>query len=267
MRAPCQPDCIHVRAAYATWPEPVPAAEVARRWAVAEGLRSGDSVSLRVSALLPVVGAWAAAHGFDAPDASSVGLGLSAADVHTRETRAGRRLYLRRVDAARLKRLVYAAWAPRLPPGEKGTTRAQRAPLRTRLERLAHLLPTREEVAAGTFHGELRKAGTKARPVCDHRGHCWPSLTHAEAALTPKYLRKKRAQPGIALYHALRAGRPWQGRVWRYMLPHEVAAVPQGARCGVRLEALSWLAIAQLTFGRIQWYASGAVAREDEREG
>lgn len=261
---------VTVAYAHDAWPETVPAMEVARRWAVEEGWRSGDSVSVRVTALLPVVGAWAVTHGFDAPGARSVGLGLSAAGVHTKTTRAHQRLYLRRADAARLKRLVYEAWAPRLPPGEKPSTRAARAPLRTRLERLARMLPTPEEVAAGTFHGELKGVG-KRRPVCDHLGHCWPSLRLAEAACTPKYLRKRRKHPGGTLLNALKAGRPWQGRLWRYMLPGEVAAVPAGAPCGVRLEACSWAttqaAIMQLTLSQMGVYGSGAVARDDDREG
>lgn len=255
-------------AAVAADPFGMTAMRVGEAWALDLELHPGTTRGPLVSALEPVVAEWATVHGWDPPIRQALGMGLSAAGLDRRHTERGERLYLRRADAARLRRMVCEAWAPRVPPGEKPTTRAQRAPLRTRLERLARALPTPEEVAAGTFHGELRGS---MRPVCDHLGHCWPSLTLAEGSLTPKYRRKRHLQPGIALFRALRAHRPWHGRLWRYMLLGEVAAVPADAPCGVRLEACSWAAtqrtIMQLTRSQMEVYGSGAVTRDDDREG
>lgn len=248
---------------------PVSAIEVARRWVLSLGLRSGVTRSLQPGALLPLAERWAEERGWTPPDVSSLGVAFRAAGVRIWHTGKARRLLLHRDDAARLRALVWEAWAPRVPPGERPRSKPRRMPLQCALARLEYLKPP-----APSFHAQLAREGglSRARPVVDSRGRCYPSATYAARALSPK--RDGRKAPK-RLIEAMGRGGHWKGLVWRRMLPEELALVPQEALCGVKVEALSWQATCQrmrlLTAGQSGYgtfgTGFGAVARDDDREG
>jgi hypothetical protein len=237
--------------------------EVARRWAVAMALRPGQTWAVRPGALVPVVAAWAAERGWAPVDVGAVGRGLSAAGLETRERPSDpRRLLLHRDDAARLRKLVWEAWAPHVPPGERPRNKPGRLPLQCALARLNYLRPP-----APGFHAQLKLEGSQARPVVDNLGRCYPSIRYAATALAPK---RQKAKAPAQLVSALRRGGVWKGRLWRYLLPQELAQVPQRAPCGVRLEGLGWLELchnhALLTGGHSGIVRNGA-ARGADTEG
>jgi hypothetical protein len=210
--------------------------EVARRWALAEKLRPGVTRCFYPSALLPLVDRWAAERGWSPPDASALGRGLAGAGISLQHSGGrGRRLLLHRDDAARLRKLVWEAWAPRLPPGERPRNKPQRLPLQCALARLNYLKPP-----PPGFHAQLALEGARARPVVDSRGRCYPSIRYAATAIAPK---RQKAKAPAQLVSAMKSGRAWKARLWRHLLPEELAMVPAGAPCGIRLEALGWKAV------------------------
>lgn len=259
---------------------PASAIEVARRWALSLGLRSGVTRCFFPSALVPLAERWAEERGWAPPNASAVGLGLAAAGVRIWQAGGtGRRLLLHRDDAARLRKLVWEAWHPRVPPGERPRTKPGRQPLQAALARLAYL--ERREPPPG-FHAQLAKdnaaAGalsgglSRATPVVDSRGRVYPSVAYAARHMVGK--REKGKAPA-QLTAALRRDGHWKGMVWRRMLPEELALVPRDAPCGARIEALSW----QYACHQMRLMTAGqrgmvpnrcgaeALARDDDREG
>jgi hypothetical protein len=264
MLAPCQPRAMSVSAVpsllESTDDAPRTAVEVARRWALAEGLRSGVTRCFYPSALLPLVERWAAGCGWSPPDASALGRGLAAVGIQLQHSGGrGRRLLLHRDDAARLRKLVWEAWAPRVPPGERPRNKPGRLPLQCALARLDYLRPP-----APGFNEQLRLEGPAARPVVDNLGRCYPSIRYAATTLAPKRMK---AKAPAQLLSALRRGGVWRNRLWRYLLPEELARVPAAAPCGVRLEELGWLAVcrnhALLTDGQSATVRSGAAQGAD----
>lgn len=251
--------------------------EVARRWALSLGLRSGVTRCFQPGALLPLAERWAAERGWTPPDVSSIGVGLAAAGVRIWNTGRARRLLLHRDDAARLRKLVWEAWAPRVPPGERPKQRPRRVPLQCALARLAYLERKRTQPPLA-FHAQLahdaaRRGGlSSARPVVDSRGRVYPSIAYAARALVGKRLKDKAPAQLIA---ALRRDGHWHGMVWRYLAPEELELIPRDAACGARVEALSWRHASRngllLTSGHLGYsqnqYGFGAVARDDDREG
>jgi hypothetical protein len=239
--------------------------ETARLWALEMGLRAGSTKSLRPSAVELVVVRWAEARGWSPPPLRAVGHGLAAAGIRINHARGERRLLLHRDDAARLRKLVWEAWAPRVPPGERPKRREQRLPLQCALARLEYLKPP-----PPGFHAQLAREGglSRAVPVVDSRGRCYPSVAYAARSLVAK--REKDKAPA-RLVAAMRKDGHWRGLVWRRLLPQEVALVPQGAPCGFRIEALSWQYACQrmglLTRAQFDTVRIGTVARDDDREG
>jgi hypothetical protein len=244
---------------------PVSAVEVARRFALSLELRSGVTQSLQPGALLPLAERWASERGWTPPDVLALGRGVAAAGVRTLNAGRARRLLLHRDDAARLRKMVWEAWAPRVPPGERPKRREQRLPLQCALARLEYLKPP-----PPGFHAQLAREGglSRAVPVVDSRGRCYPSVAYAARSLVAK--REKDKAPA-RLVAAMRKDGHWRGLVWRRLLPQEVALVPQGAPCGFRIEALSWQYTCQrmglLTLTQLDTVRIGTVARDDDREG
>lgn len=242
--------------------------EVARRWALSLGLRSGVTRCFQPGALLPLAERWAFERGWAPPTVTSIGVGLAAAGVRLWRGRE-RRLLLHRDDAARLRRLVWEAWAPRVPPGERPRRKEQRLPLQCALGRLAYLERKRTEPPP-TFHAQLAREGglSRATPVVDSRGRVYPTLAYAARALVAKRLKDKAPAQLIA---ALRRDGHWHGMVWRRLLPEELELIPHDAVCGARVEALSWQYSCQLmrlpTLSQLDMVRIGAVARDDDREG
>jgi hypothetical protein len=234
--------------------------EVARRWALSLGVRPGVTRCFFPSALLPLAERWAEERGLGPPDAAALGRGLTAAGFETTQRHGtGRRLLLHRDDAARLRKLVWEAWAPRVPPGERPRNKPGRLPLQCALARLDYLKPP-----APGFNEQLRFEGPAARPVVDNLGRCYPSIRYAATSLAPKRLK---AKAPAQLLSALRRGGVWRNRLWRYLLPEELARVPAAAPCGVRLEGLGWLAVcrnhALMTAGQSDTVRSGAAQGAD----
>jgi hypothetical protein len=249
---------------------PMSAIEVARRWALVLGLRPGVTRCFFPSALVPLAEQWATERGWTPPNASAVGLGLAAAGIRIWQAGGtGRRLLLHRDDAARLRRLVWEAWAPRVPPGERPKQRPRRVPLQCALARLAYLERKRTEPAP-TFHAQLAREGglSRATPVVDSRGRVYPTLTYAARALVGKRLKDKAP---AQLTAAMRRDGHWHGLVWRRLLPGELEMIPHDAACGARIEALSWQYSCQQqrlpTLGQLYMVRIGAAARDDDREG
>lgn len=212
--------------------------ELARRWALEMGLRPGHTWGVRPGALVPVVAQWAAARGWAPADVGAIGRGLMAAGLDSRHRNTDpRRLLLHREDAARLRKLVWEAWAPRVPPGERPRNKPGRLPLQCALARLNYLKPP-----PPGFHEQLAREGglSRARPVVDSKGRCYPSVTYAARARVAKRQRDKAPAQLVA---ALRRDGHWHGVVWRSLLPAELALIPPGAPCGVRVEALAWRAM------------------------
>jgi hypothetical protein len=242
--------------------------EVARRWALSLGLRSGVTRCFQPGALLPLAERWATERGWAPPTVTSIGVGLAAAGVRLWRGKE-RRLLLHRDDAARLRELVWEAWAPRVPPGERPRRKEQRLPLQCALGRLAYLERKRTEPAP-TFHAQLAREGglSRATPVVDSRGRVYPTLTYAARALVGKRLKDKAP---AQLTAAMRRDGHWHGLVWRRLLPGELEMIPHDAACGARIEALSWQCSCQqqrlLTLTQFDTVRIGAVARDDEREG
>lgn len=242
--------------------------EVARRWALSLGLRSGVTRCFQPGALLPLAERWAAERGWAPPTVTSIGVGLAAAGVRLWRGKE-RRLLLHRDDAARLRRLVWEAWAPRVPPGERPRRKEQRLPLQCALARLAYLERKRTEVPP-TFHEQLAHSGglSRATPVVDSRGRVYPTVAYAARALVGKRLKDKAP---AQLTAAMRRDGHWNGLVWRHLLPQELALVPHDAACGARIEALSWQYSchqhALLTSSQYAEYGFGAATRDDDREG
>lgn len=248
---------------------PQSAIEVARRWVLTLEIRSGVTRSLQPGALLPLAERWAFEQGWTPPDVSSLGVAFRAAGVRVWNTGKARRLLLHRDDAARLRRLVWEAWAPRVPPGERPRRKAQRLPLQCALGRLAYLERKRTEPPP-TFHAQLAREGglSRATPVVDSRGRVYPTLAHAARAFVAKRLKDKAPSQLTA---ALRKDGHWHGLVWRRLLPEELELIPHDAVCGARVEALSWQASCQRmrlpTLSQLDMVRIGAVARDDDREG
>lgn len=253
-------------------PEPLTGVEVTRLWAVELGLRAGSTWSVRPGALVPVLEQWTAAKGWTPPALRAIGRGLVAAQLRMSYRSSDRRLRLHRDDAARLRKLVWAAWAPRTPPGETPRNRPGKLPLECALAKLAYLKPPPPD-----FHAQLaieRKSRPNSYPVVDATGRCYPSAPFAARALATK-AERNRGTAGQLLLNALAYGRQWHGRLWRKLLPHELALVPPGAPCGVQLEVLNWKSLCveraqhaqELTERARERYGFGAVSRDDEREG
>jgi hypothetical protein len=246
-------------------PAPLTGVEITRLWCVELGLRDGSTWGVRPSALVPLLEAWTAARGWTPPALRAIGHGLSAAGLTVTHKDKDRRLRLHRDDAARLRKLVWEAWAPRVPPGERPKRREQRLPLQCALARLEYLKPP-----PPGFHAQLAREGglSRAVPVVDSRGRCYPSVSYAARSLVAK--REKDKAPA-RLVAAMRKDGHWRGLVWRRLLPQEVALVPQGAPCGFRIEALSWQYTCQrmglLTLTQLDTVRIGTVARDDDREG
>jgi hypothetical protein len=231
-----------------TAPEEVPStAEVARRWAVALGLRPGNTQGPTPSALLPVVEAWARGHGWTGPDVLQLGAGLNAAGLRRRrQVKSGAlRLLLHPADCAKLWRLVRAAWAPARAPGDRRGVKRPKSPRlkRTLTPRPAPPQPFREAVR-GLHHS--------ARPLLDSLGRVWPCPSVAARALrgNPKalgnslaWLRAALEGPPVdsrPLLEALKRKGHWRGVWWRYLTPEEVAAVPEGHMVGAPLRPYRW---------------------------
>jgi hypothetical protein len=232
-------------------------------------LRPGSTRSLIPSAVEPLVVKWAEARGWGPPPLRAIGLGLAAAGLRIYHAEGKRRLLLHRDDAARLRELVWEAWAPRVPPGERPRTKPGRQPLQAALARLAYLEKKRTEPAPA-FHAQLAREGglSRATPVVDSRGRVYPTLTYAARALVGKRLKDKAP---AQLTAAMRRDGHWHGLVWRRLLPGELEMIPHDAACGARIEALSWQYSCQqqrlLTVTQFDTVRIGAVARDDEREG
>lgn len=210
--------------------------EVARLWALEMRLRPGSTHGVRPGALEPLVRAWAESRGWSPPPLRAIGAGVAASGVRVWRNGPERRLLLHRDDAARLRQLVWEAWHPRVPPGERPKQRPRRVPLQCALARLAYL--ERREAPPG-FHAQLAREGglSRATPVVDSRGRVYPSLAYAARALSAK--RDKDKAPS-RLTAAMRRDGHWKGMVWRRLLPEELEMIPQGAACGARVEELSW---------------------------
>lgn len=218
--------------------------EMALEWARSLGLRPGHAASPRAAALHPVVAAWAAERGWTPPGTREIGRGMAWA------TGVKRRLHPE--DAAKLWRLVRAAWAPAYAPGDP------RAPARaTREKSWRHRkgpAPRVKPPPLPLFHEELRKLGRKARPLVDSLGRVWPSGCVAARALGGSYKAVDNARRLLAdaltgtpkestsarILEAMRRGGSWRGVWWRHLTPAEVAAVPLGHRSGEALPGLGW---------------------------
>lgn len=243
--------------------------ETSRLWAVEQRLRPGSTKSFRPSAVELVVARWAEARGWSPPPLRAVGHGLAAAGIRIYHGKGERRLLLHRDDAARLRKLVWEAWAPRVPPGETPRRKEQRLPLQCALARLAYLERKRTEPPP-TFHAQLAHAGglSRATPVVDSRGRVYPTIAYAARALVGKRLKDKAP---AQLTAAMRRDGHWHGLVWRYLLPQELELVPHDAPCGARIETLSWQYACQgravLTSSQYERYGFGSVTRDDDREG
>jgi hypothetical protein len=246
--------------------------EVVRRWAAAVGLRGGLTRCFYPSALVPLVERWAYEQGWGPPDARAVGMGLAAVGISLFHAGGrGRRLLLHRDDAARLRKLVWEAWAPRVPPGERPRTKPGRQPLQAALARLAYL---ESKPPTPTFHAQLARDGGLSRvtPVVDNRGRVYPSVAYAARALSAK--RDKPKAPAL-LERSLWKGGMWKGRLWRRLLPEELPLVPHDALCGALVKALSWQQVCQshrlMTQAQLghspNQCSFGAAARDDDREG
>lgn len=240
-------------------PAPVPAPmEVVRRWAVELGLRPGNSLGPRATALVKVVAAWAAERGWTAPDFREVGRGLRLAGFVRRRkpgrTGGYRLALLHPADAALLWRLVRAAWAPAWAPGDpRGPTHQRQSQRRSALGKLRRaaprLKPTREQPP---FHAELKQ---RTRPVVDSLGRVWPSVAVAATAMGGSrqalanavalyrkltYIEAEGPVSADALRSALNKGAAWRGVWWRYLTHAEVAAVPPGTLSGGKLPGFGW---------------------------
>jgi hypothetical protein len=248
---------------------PMTSVELCRRWALSMALRPGVTRCFMPGALLPLAERWAAERGWAPPGLPALGRGLAAAGLEIHHAHGERRLLLHRDDAARLRKLVWEAWAPRVPPGERPKQRPRRVPLQCALARLAYLEKKRTEPAP-TFHAQLAREGglSRATPVVDSRGRVYPTLTYAARALVGKRLKDKAP---AQLTAAMRRDGHWHGLVWRRLLPGELEMIPHDAACGARIEALSWQYSCQQqrlpTLGQLYMVRIGAAARDDDREG
>lgn len=220
---------------------PLTGVEITRRWCVEMGLRGGSTWSVRPSALVPLLERWTAALGWTPPALLAIGHGLSAAGLAVTYHHRDRRLRLHRDDAARLRKLVWEAWAPRVPPGERPRTKPGRQPLQAALARLAYL---ESKPPTPTFHAQLARDGGLSRvtPVVDNRGRVYPSVAYAARALSAR--RDKPKAPAL-LERSLWTGGMWKGRLWRRLLPEELPLVPHDALCGALVKALSWQQVCQ----------------------
>lgn len=280
MRASCQPlrpyvDWCGADPALLADDAPRTGVETARLWAMEQRLRPGSTKSFRPSAVEPLVARWAESRGWSPPPLIAVGHGLAAAGIHVYQGKGERRLLLHRDDAARLRKLVWEAWAPRVPPGERPRTRPGRQPLQAALARLAYL---ENKPPTPRFHEQLAADAaregwlSRATPVVDSRGRVYPSVAYAARHMVGK--RDKDNAPA-QLTAALRRDGHWKGMVWRRLLPDELALVPRDAPCGVKVEALSWQYACHqmrlLTAGQRCMVpnrcGTGALARDDDREG
>lgn len=231
-------------------PEATPAgrvvrsAEVARDWARALGLRQGNTRGPASTALVPVVDAWAVARGMTGPGYRDVGRGLMWAGLVRRMKGEHGQQYLvfHRDDAAKLWKLVRAAWAPGYAPGD-----LQKPAKRTPRRRL-HPPPD----SPTGFHEELSR-DRRQRPLADSLGRVWPSASVAARALrgNRKAVDNARRALAIALEgrhpvdsngprDAIRNGAAWRGCLWRHLTPEEVRAVPAEHLSGHPLPWLVW---------------------------
>lgn len=233
-------------------------AAVAQAWALALRLRPGHSEGPRATALAPVVAAWAAERGLSPPGSREIGTGLAWAGLRRRLVSGygkgrDRHVALHPEDAAKLWRLVRAAWAPAYAPGDgKARSAYERTRRRTRRARLGPA-PRVKPLPLPLFHEELRKLGRKARPLVDSLGRVWPSGCVAARALGGSYKAVDNARRLLAdaltgtpkassraIAEAMRRGGSWRGAWWRHLTPAEVAAVPLEHRSGEPLPGLGW---------------------------
>ena len=227
---------------------PLPS-EVARRWAVALGLRTGGVDGPHPTALEPVLARWARERGWTAPHRRELGTGLAWAGLRRRRRahgEGGLRLLLHRDDAALLWRLVREAWAPGYAPGDSRGKHRRKRRARKYPRRTAQRPPPTP------FHEELARLGRGAAPVVDTLGRVWPSPCVAARHLggnlkaldnSRRALHHALATPPVdssALRSALRKGAPWKGVLWRHLTPAEVAAVPPGHLAGEPLPGYAW---------------------------
>lgn len=223
-------------------------AVVARDWAQTLGLRQGNTRGPASTALVPVVDAWAVARGMTGPGYRDVGRGLMWAGLVRRmKGEHGQQyLVLHRDDAAKLWRLVRAAWAPGCAPGDpRGRQNlTRRAPRRRRL----HPPPDGHT----RFHEELAR-DRRQRPLVDSVGRVWPSASVAARALRGNRKAVDNARRALAialegrhpvqagaLASAIKKGAAWRGRLWRHLTPEEVRAVPVEHLSGHPLPWLVW---------------------------
>ena len=218
--------------------------DVALHWARELGLRPGTTRGPSATALVPVVDAWATTRGLTGPGHRDVGRGMAAAGVSK----------LHREDAARLRRLVRAAWAPGFSPDDKRQHKPKRG---------ARVKRTRPPPSPRPFHEEVKQLGPRAHPLCDSAGRVWPAPSAAARALGGS---RKAVNHAVGYFRALLPvdSRPlaqaaarratWRGVWWRYLAPAEVAAVPPGTLTGQRLPGLGW----GLTCGKCGACASGS---------
>lgn len=212
--------------------------EVARRWAVAMGLRRGNCTPIALSCerLIPLIDVWAAERGWSAPGRRDVGIGLALAGVFGRRARGGpRKLLLHRDDSVRLQRMAREAGTLPLPKPRKP------------LPKLKRVKPVR--VVQPLFHEELARGGKKV-PLCDSIGRVWPSAAAAAAALSGEssrslsnrssLLRQELAKEAAVLSAAAARAAMWRGVWWRRLTAAEVANVPQCARVGDSVPGLGW---------------------------
>lgn len=216
-----------------------PTAEVARRWAVALGLRPGNSVenALTCTRLVPIVEVWAAQHGWSGPNHVELGVGLQLAGLMRRRAngKGSRRLLLHRDDLALLLRMAREAGTLSLPKPRKP------------LPKLKRVKPVR--VVQPLFHEELARGGKKV-PLCDSIGRVWPSAAAAAAALegeSPRslsnrssLLRQELAKEAAVLSAAAARAAMWRGVWWRRLTEAEVANVPRCARVGDSVPGYGW---------------------------
>lgn len=216
-------------------------AEVARRWAVALGLRAGPCSpwGLTCTRLAPLIEAWAEQHGWSGPDVGSIGVGLALAGVYGRRPRrqgvARRDLLLHRDDSVRLQHMAREAGTLPLPRPRKP------------LPKLKRVKPAR--VVQPLFHEELERGGKKV-PLCDSIGRVWPSAGAAAAALegeSPRVvsnraslLRAELAREAEVLRSAVARASMWRGVWWRRLTPAEVVNVPRSARVGDSVPGYGW---------------------------
>lgn len=124
----------------------------------------------------------------------------------------------------------YGRWHPLVSRATAEALWAAAPPGATRYAQVRSSRPSRAPPRAQVppFHAAMTH---NARPVVDVWGAVYPSASVAAMLLrvTPQRLAT-----------ALRRNESCAGRAWRYLAPHEVAAVPPGTRAGERVEWLAW---------------------------